>query len=105
MVRESVCLILRNKGLDVIEAADGASGIELARSHRPQLILSDIFMSGLDGFDVLDTLKGLPSTCLIPFVFMTGSPDRVDSQRHPEIPCLQKPFALRDLLAIIAGSI
>src|SRR5947207_3180291 len=55
----------------VIEAADGTTGLDLARLERPDCILLDINMPGLTGFEVLDRLAADPSTREIPVIILT----------------------------------
>ena len=59
-------------GMEMAEANDGASGIELARSHKPRAILLDLRMPGMSGFEVLRKLKADPATRDIPVVIVTS---------------------------------
>src|ERR1700688_1744558 len=61
-IRQAVRTLLRKRGYEVLEAASGNTGIELARAKLPDLILSDVDMPGLDGFDVLKALLSEPTT-------------------------------------------
>jgi DNA-binding response OmpR family regulator len=70
---------LRASGMQVLEAADGETGLALARKERPDLILLDVMMPGLDGWDVARRLTADPETREIPIVFLTaraGEDDR-----------------------------
>jgi DNA-binding response OmpR family regulator len=70
---------LRASGMQVLEAADGETGLALARKERPDLILLDVMMPGLDGWDVARQLAADPETSEIPVVFLTaraGEDDR-----------------------------
>ena len=53
-------------------ATDGQRALELAREYTPDLILLDVMMPGMDGFEVARRLKALPATAHIPIIFMTG---------------------------------
>ena len=57
---------------DLLIATDGRSGIALATGERPDLILLDVMMPGLNGYQVCDHLKGQPETADIPIIFITG---------------------------------
>jgi threonine synthase len=65
--------ILQSRGTYQVEiAADGASGIELVRQVRPDVIITDIMMPGMDGFQVIDALKADPLLCQIPIIVLTA---------------------------------
>jgi DNA-binding response OmpR family regulator len=59
-------------------ADDGPKGIELAKSSRPDLILLDVRMPGMNGIEVLHRIRATESTRKIPVVFVAGSPSEVD---------------------------
>jgi CheY-like chemotaxis protein len=63
-------------GFGTCEAADGCTGIQMALESRPDLIICDVQMPGMDGFNTLLTLRDQSSTSAIPFIFLTGSSDR-----------------------------
>ncbi len=60
------------EGFDVALAADGAQAIAAARADRPDVILLDVMMPGMDGFTVVETLRGDPVTAEIPIVMVTA---------------------------------
>ncbi len=65
--------ILQSRGTYQVEiAADGASGIELVRQVRPDVIITDIMMPGMDGFQVIDALKADALLCQIPIIVLTA---------------------------------
>ena len=72
MARYLAAHALLSLGFRVVEAADGQSGLRSIREHRPDLIVLDLRMSGVDGFDVLDQLKRSAETAAIPVVIQTG---------------------------------
>jgi CheY-like chemotaxis protein len=63
---------LTAEGARVRRAADGAEGLALARSRRPDLIICDLLMPGMDGFDVITALHDDPATSGIPVVVLTA---------------------------------
>ena len=65
---------LRLLGIEVLMAEEGAQGFELARRERPDLVVLDVSMPGLDGFEVAELLRGHPWTRRIPFMFLSGEP-------------------------------
>ena len=86
---------LEAEGLDVLEAPDGRSGLDLARSRAPDAILLDVMMPGLDGWKVAEELLGDERTRSIPIVFLTARADVRDRARGIDLGGLDyvtKPF-------------
>jgi two-component system sensor histidine kinase/response regulator len=103
-LREMVQLALRQRGYDVIEAADGTSGIEKARKELPDLILCDINMGKVDGFLTLSSLRNEAPTAAIPFILMTGLADNAGMRHGMELGAddyLPKPFTIDGLHAAV----
>ncbi|MGB1237040.1 MAG: hybrid sensor histidine kinase/response regulator [Pseudomonadales bacterium] len=92
VVRRSFCDQLEDLGYDVIEAPDGAIGIEQAREHSPDLILTDLRMPNLNGSDVIKASReALPDT---PVIVISGAgllDDAVDALRQGAFDYLTKP--------------
>ena len=72
-------------GMDVIEAANGDEGLELARREQPDLVLLDVMMPGRDGWTVARNLAEDPSTRDIPVVFLTARADSADRRRGQQL--------------------
>jgi len=93
---------LLNSGYSVISVKDGSTALYLARIKRPDLILLDIKMSGLNGFQVVDRLKRDPETQKIPVIAMTGYFMEEEHEWLQEIcemkTCLKKPFYPLDVI-------
>src|SRR6266498_3035036 len=70
--RGSLITILEKSGFDVLEASSGAVGVQLARTHLPDLILCDVNMGGVGGNLTLYALRRDPQIASIPFVLMSG---------------------------------
>lgn len=86
---------LHLEGYEVIEAVDGESGLAAVREHRPDLVLLDVMMPGVDGWQVLETLKADPQTHDIPVVLLTARVQREDEIRgwsSGAADYLSKPF-------------
>ncbi len=79
-LRTFLGLTLRGSGYSVIEADSGIAGLELARKHLPDLILSDIDMPGGDGASLLREVRSDPKLKFRPFVLMSGRPDLIGAQ-------------------------
>ena len=69
--RELTTRFLRRQGFAVQTASDGLAGLELVRTHKPQVVLLDVMMPGMDGWTVLKTLKEDPETASIPVVMVS----------------------------------
>ena len=105
-LREMVQLALSQKGYDVIEAKNGAVGIEVAQKQLPDLILCDVNMEKMDGYGTLSSLRNQPGTAAIPFILMTGLADNAGMRHGMELGAddyLPKPFELAILLARLQG--
>src|ERR671931_2213977 len=76
---------LEAEGMDVAEAADGPSGLELARTESPDAILLDVMMPGLDGWTVAERLLEDAETREVPIVFLTARADLRDRARGIDI--------------------
>jgi CheY-like chemotaxis protein len=70
-------LLLERAGYRVQIATDGAAGVQQAGTQRPELVLLDVHLPGMDGFEVLAALKGNPATCHTPVVMLTAD-DAID---------------------------
>lgn len=69
------------EGFDVVTAEDGARGLELAKKDDPDIILLDILMPKMDGFEVLDALKKDSTTAKIPVVLLTNLGQKDDVKK------------------------
>lgn len=102
--RQMTARVLSRNGYDVLEAVDGLSGLDIARLELPDLVLSDVNMSGLDGYDLLQHLRLQPSTSVIPVILMTGAPDE-QTVRHGMVlgadDYLAKPLEAQPLLEAV----
>ena len=97
-----MCEILSSAGYEVVTVSDAAAALAEIKNQLPDLILSDVIMPGLSGFDLCRRLKEDPSTRLIPFVLMTGLGDRGDKLRAIESGAddlIRKPVSSEELFA------
>lgn len=103
-LREMVNLALRQRGYNVLEAENGAVGIEKARKELPDLILCDVNMEKVDGYLTLSSLRADPSTAAVPFILMTGLADNAGMRHGMELGAddyLPKPFTIDALYAAV----
>jgi two-component system, OmpR family, phosphate regulon response regulator PhoB len=95
---------LEAEGMDVSEAGDGPGGLDLARDRRPDVILLDVMMPGLDGWRVAEMLLDDPITSDIPIVFLTARADVRDRARGIDLGGLEyitKPFNPVELATLV----
>ncbi len=96
--------ILRNKGFQVAAAMNGKSGINKALSNPVDLILLDVVMPGMDGFEVCKTLKENPKTSDIPVIFLTVDSKKENVVKGFEVGAVDyvsKPYNRKELIARI----
>jgi two-component system, sensor histidine kinase and response regulator len=104
-LRENLMCLLDAENFEVLGAANGKTGIELAKNHLPALIICDVMMPLIDGFGVLNALRSMPVTATIPFIFLTAKVDKIDLRQGMELGAddyLTKPFSRKELLAAIS---
>jgi len=97
--------LLKSKGMVVIEAETAAAAIELARVERPDLILMDVQLPGMDGYAATRAIKADPSTRHIPVVAMTAYAMTGDRDRALEAGCdgyITKPIDTKEFPATVA---
>ena len=95
-------LVLKERGYQVLTAGSGREAIEKARRARPDLVLLDIMMPQMDGWEVLKLLRVDEATAAIPVAMVsarTDPRDRVQGLQEGAVDYICKPFALEDLLA------
>ena len=98
---------LESQGYTVIEANDGNAALRACRETKPDVVLLDIEMPGLDGHDVLRALKADPDLSDVPVVFLTGrtdTEDLVDGLRLGAHDYLKKPFEASELIARVSAA-
>jgi DNA-binding response OmpR family regulator len=104
---------LEAEGMEVLEAADGPTGLAVARRERPDVILLDVMMPGLDGWRVAEALVDDAQTSTIPIIFLTARAELRDRARGLDLGGLDyvtKPFnplelapRIRELVTRVAG--
>ena len=91
-------------GFETLTAADGATGIETAVTQAPDLILCDVSMPSMDGFETLQRIRETPSISKIPFVLCSGFSDQATRQKALKLGATDvvgKPVAVSDLLSML----
>lgn len=103
-IRELITEILINEGFQAIAASSGQQGLQLANTEFPDLIICDIMMPGLDGYDVLEQLRQNPKTVIIPLIFLTAKSSKEDLRHGMQLGAddyLTKPFTEDELLTAV----
>jgi diguanylate cyclase (GGDEF)-like protein len=98
---------LRSDGIDVIGAENGVDGLRLAGEEIPALILLDLGMPVMDGFEVLRTLKDDPATSQIPVIVLSGRDDAEDKVQGFDLGAIDyvcKPFDMTELRARVRSA-
>jgi len=99
---------LERGGYEPDEAADGTEGLAKAESSRPDVILLDVEMPGVDGYEVCHGLKENPETKTIPVIFVTGVEDVELNRRAYQagaVACITKPFRFEALVAVVDAAL
>ncbi len=96
--------LLTNSGFEVVEAVTGTDGVSMVETHQPHLILMDIQLPGIDGYEATRRIKSNPDFQNIPIIVVTSYALSGDDKKAFEAGCdayVTKPFSPRDLLAKI----
>jgi two-component system cell cycle response regulator DivK len=100
--------LLQSAGHTVLSATDAESGLKLAREERPELILMDIQLPGMDGLQATALLKEDATTQDIPVIALTALAMKGDEERIRAAGCdgyIAKPMRYQDFLATVAGQL
>jgi diguanylate cyclase len=103
-IRLNIIKILEFKGYQVLSAADGKAGVDLARQYLPDLVLCDIMMPELDGYGVLSAIRRDQEICNTPFIFLTAKADIADLRQGMNLGAddyVPKPFTSVGLVEAI----
>ena len=97
-------LNLEQRGHEVLEAADGKIALELARECEPDIVILDLMLPGIDGYEVLEALRAAPETAGVRVLVLTAKSLRADRERSHDLGAsafLTKPFLPDDLVATV----
>ena len=97
---------LEAEGFQTLGAEDGLTGIEQARQHLPNLVLCDVVIPKLDGYEVLSQLRQDATTATIPFIFVTAKIGKADRRQGMSLGAddyLTKPSTVEELLETISA--
>jgi CheY-like chemotaxis protein len=103
-IRTLIIAVLGNYGFNVIEADNGRMGVQMLREQMPDLVVCDINMPGMDGYETLDAVRESSSTAPIPVILMTGLVSRDGFRRGMVCGAddyLVKPFTTDELIEAV----
>lgn len=107
--REAVVTLLEDEGYQAIEAGDGAEGLRVAKKEQPQLVISDILMPSMDGYEFVRQLRLNPNLAQIPVIFYTANYHRREAKNLAQqcgvAKVLVKPCGAGELLDAVAGAL
>jgi CheY-like chemotaxis protein len=98
-IRENTAEILELSNYKVFTAEDGKEGVELAFTHRPDLIICDIIIPEIDGYNVLQIMQESEELKYVPFIFLTALAEQSEKRTGMELGArnyISKPFDLDD---------
>jgi two-component system sensor histidine kinase/response regulator len=104
MYRNTISSVLRQSGYSVVEADDGAKGLEIVQQQPIELVISDVMMDNLDGFGFIERVRMDPATSTLPFIFVTGLSDKKTMRKAMTLGAddfLVKPFTGDELVAAV----
>lgn len=107
-MRDGVRDILELAGYDVMTAGDGDQALALMGTHTPDLIISDIMMPQMDGYQLYDSIRQNRAWNAVPFIFLTAKGERADVRMGKQLGAddyLTKPFDSEDLLVAVEGKL
>jgi DNA-binding response OmpR family regulator len=108
VLRNNTAELLELAHYEVLTASDGKKGVEIARQNHPDIIVCDIMMPGMDGYQVLEVLAEHDETQRIPFIFLSAKTERRDIRKGMELGAddyITKPFEEAELIGAIESRI
>lgn len=103
--RELISKKLLSSGFGILEAVDGQKGIETAKESKPDLILLDLLLPSIDGFEVLLNLKGDSKTSAIPVIILSNLDSKEDIEKGIKLGAsdflIKSQFATEEIIAKI----
>jgi diguanylate cyclase (GGDEF)-like protein len=108
MIRALLRTLLEERDYTVVEAVDGVEGVEQAREHMPDVVLMDVEMPRMDGYEALAAMKDEDALCSIPVVFLTARSEpneMVAALENGGHDYLRKPFESPELLARVQAAL
>ena len=106
--RKVIAQILKGAGYEPCEAENGLKGLELIATVRPSLVLCDVEMPELTGYQTIRAVKENPATAALPFIFLSARNEKQDVTHGLHLKAddyLAKPFTAKELLSSVAKAL
>jgi len=103
-IRESLMELLEMKSYEVVAAENGVDGLRLAAEHKPDLILCDVMMPGLNGYEVIERVRASAELARVPFIFLSAKAMDQDISYGKQLGAnsyLTKPFRANELFTVV----
>lgn len=103
-IRESLVELLEMKSYDLLSADNGKDGLRLAMENSPDLVLCDVMMPGLNGYEVVEAIRKDDRLAKIPFIFLSAKAMDSDIEYGKKLGAnsyLTKPFRAQDLFTVV----
>jgi two-component system chemotaxis response regulator CheY len=104
-IRQMIKVVLEPAGHTVVEAGDGAQGLEKAKSIKPSLVITDLNMPVMNGLELIKALRGQPALLGLPIVFLTTESNDAVKQQAKSAGAtgwITKPFKPEQLLSVVS---
>ncbi len=104
IIRENIAEILKISGYESIQADNGFVGVQQILEHKPDLVICDVMMPRLNGYQVLETIRKSSETATIPFIFLTAKASPEDIRKGMSLGAddyLTKPFSRDELIGAV----
>src|SRR3972149_6100057 len=101
-VLQLLIIMLEHEGYQVSVAANGVQGLKIARNQRPDLVLLDLMLPGIDGFEVCSRLRKEPATATVPVLIVSAKSQQTDRAAGTKVGAngyLTKPYQRKELIA------
>lgn len=98
--------ILARQGYEMLAAVNGEEALEKIREHQPDLVLLDIMMPRIDGYEVARQVRADPATAMLPIIMLSAKAQEEDIRKGVDIGVdeyITKPFAPEHLVHVVAG--
>jgi len=103
-IRESLVELLEMKSFTLLSADNGIDGLKLAQEQRPDLILCDVMMPGMNGYEVVEAIRKDERLAKLPFIFLSAKAMDSDVEHGKNLGAnsyLTKPFRAQDLFSVV----
>ncbi len=103
-IRESLVELLEMRSYEVASAENGEEGLKLALQSRPDLILCDVMMPGMNGYEVIEKVRGSDTLTTVPFIFLSAKAMEQDILQGKKLGAnsyLTKPFRAAELFSVV----